>query len=102
MKKSPRGNPVGGVGVKRRALPPTWSDGAGLSVTESLGVLVAFSAGLFSFLSPCVLPLFPSYLSFITGMSVEPDARAKPALEADHRPVGGLAARNAWFTPRGS
>jgi cytochrome c-type biogenesis protein len=38
--------------------------------TASLGVLVAFSAGLFSFLSPCVLPLFPSYLSFITGMSV--------------------------------
>ena len=27
--------------------------------------------GLFSFLSPCVLPLFPSYLSFITGMSLE-------------------------------
>jgi len=38
---------------------------------ESLGVLVAFSAGLFSFLSPCVLPLFPSYLSLITGMSVD-------------------------------
>jgi len=38
---------------------------------ESLGVVVAFSAGLFSFLSPCVLPLFPSYLSFITGMSVD-------------------------------
>ena len=37
---------------------------------QSLGVAVAFSAGLFSFLSPCVLPLFPSYLSFITGMSV--------------------------------
>src|SRR5437763_942108 len=36
----------------------------------SLGVVVAFSAGLFSFLSPCVLPLFPSYLSFITGMSL--------------------------------
>jgi cytochrome c-type biogenesis protein len=36
----------------------------------SLGIVVAFSAGLFSFLSPCVLPLFPSYLSFITGMSV--------------------------------
>ena len=32
---------------------------------------VAFGAGLFSFLSPCVLPLFPSYLSFITGMSVD-------------------------------
>jgi cytochrome c-type biogenesis protein len=39
-------------------------------VSGSVGVAVAFSAGLFSFLSPCVLPLFPSYLSFITGMSV--------------------------------
>ena len=37
---------------------------------EPLGIAVAFTAGLFSFLSPCVLPLFPSYLSFVTGMSV--------------------------------
>src|SRR5919198_2193299 len=37
---------------------------------QPVGVLVAFTAGLFSFLSPCVLPLFPSYLSFVTGMSV--------------------------------
>jgi cytochrome c-type biogenesis protein len=36
----------------------------------SVGVAVAFSAGLLSFLSPCVLPLVPSYLSFVTGMSV--------------------------------
>lgn len=36
-----------------------------------LSLLVAFSAGLFSFLSPCVLPLVPSYLSLVTGMSVE-------------------------------
>ena len=42
-----------------------------MSLGESLGVALAFSAGLFSFLSPCVLPLFPSYLSFITGMSVD-------------------------------
>jgi cytochrome c-type biogenesis protein len=39
-------------------------------MNEPLGVVVAFTAGLFSFLSPCVLPLFPSYLSFVTGMSV--------------------------------
>jgi cytochrome c-type biogenesis protein len=39
-------------------------------MAPSLGVVVAFTAGLLSFLSPCVLPLFPSYLSFITGMSV--------------------------------
>ncbi len=42
-----------------------------MGLGESLGILVAFSAGLFSFLSPCVLPLFPSYLSLITGMSVD-------------------------------
>lgn len=34
-------------------------------------LMVAFVAGLLSFLSPCVLPLVPSYLSFITGMSLE-------------------------------
>ena len=37
---------------------------------EPFGVAIAFSAGVFSFLSPCVLPLLPSYLSFVTGMSV--------------------------------
>jgi cytochrome c-type biogenesis protein len=39
-------------------------------IAQPLGVVVAFTAGLFSFLSPCVLPLFPSYLSFVTGMSM--------------------------------
>ena len=33
-------------------------------------IFIAFLAGLLSFLSPCVLPLIPSYLSFITGVSV--------------------------------
>jgi len=32
---------------------------------------LAFLAGILSFLSPCVLPLVPSYVSFITGMSFE-------------------------------
>ena len=39
--------------------------------TVSLGPMVAFGAGLLSFLSPCVLPLVPSYLGFLTGMTVE-------------------------------
>lgn len=34
-----------------------------------MGVVVAFFAGLLSFLSPCVLPLIPIYLSFISGES---------------------------------
>ncbi len=36
-----------------------------------LGLLIAFGAGLLSFLSPCVLPLVPSYVTFITGMNLE-------------------------------
>ena len=32
---------------------------------------VAFTAGIFSFLSPCVLPIVPSYLSFVSGVSLE-------------------------------
>ncbi len=39
--------------------------------TASLGVVLAFSAGLLSFLSPCVLPLIPSYVTFITEMSLD-------------------------------
>jgi cytochrome c-type biogenesis protein len=34
-----------------------------------ISVFIALGAGLLSFISPCVLPLFPAYLSFITGMS---------------------------------
>jgi cytochrome c-type biogenesis protein len=37
----------------------------------TFGLFVAFSAGVLSFLSPCVLPLVPSYVTFITEMSLE-------------------------------
>ncbi len=39
--------------------------------SASFGLLLAFSAGLLSFVSPCVLPLIPSYVTFITGMSLD-------------------------------
>jgi cytochrome c-type biogenesis protein len=46
-----------------------------------LSFAVAFLAGIVSFLSPCVLPLFPSYLSFVTGLTFDelatPDAGAR-------------------------
>lgn len=38
---------------------------------SAVGYGAAFAAGLLSFLSPCVLPLIPVYLSLITGVSVE-------------------------------
>ena len=42
-----------------------------MTETVSLGGAVAFLAGLLSFLSPCVLPLVPSYLGFVTGFTLE-------------------------------
>lgn len=38
---------------------------------QGVGLAVAFAAGLLSFLSPCVLPLIPSYVTFVTGMSLD-------------------------------
>ena len=32
---------------------------------------IAFLAGLISFLSPCVLPLIPGYISYISGTSLD-------------------------------
>ena len=52
-----------------------------MSEPASLGLFVAFAAGLLSFLSPCVLPLVPSYIGFLTGMSLpEMAARRRVAL----------------------
>ena len=36
---------------------------------DPLGVLVAFGAGILSFVSPCVLPLVPGYVSMVSGLS---------------------------------
>ena len=44
-----------------------------------VGVAIAFGAGLASFLSPCVLPLIPSYITFITGLSLDDASRARRA-----------------------
>jgi cytochrome c-type biogenesis protein len=46
-------------------------------LTGSVGIAIAFGAGLASFLSPCVLPLIPSYVTFITGMTLEDVPRAR-------------------------
>ena len=38
---------------------------------DNVSILAAFAAGLISFLSPCVLPLVPGYISIISGFSLE-------------------------------
>lgn len=46
---------------------------------DNVTIAAAFLAGIVSFLSPCVLPIVPGYLSLVTGVSVaeldDPDAR---------------------------
>lgn len=54
-----------------------------MSETAGLGLAVAFLAGLLSFLSPCVLPLVPSYVGFLTGMSL-PEMTSRRRLALAH------------------
>jgi cytochrome c-type biogenesis protein len=68
--------------------------GAGALVQHSaLGFVVAFGAGIASFVSPCVLPLVPSYLSMMSGVGVRtgPDAAGAAPDRADR-------ARLLWST----
>ena len=52
-----------------------------MSHSQDISFLIAFSAGFLSFISPCVLPLIPSYLTYITGVSfkelTDAETRAK-------------------------
>jgi cytochrome c-type biogenesis protein len=52
-----------------------------------IGVLSAFLAGMVSFLSPCVLPLVPGYLSYVAGRSVD-ELSDGVAMRARLRTVG--------------
>ena len=45
----------------------------------SIGLALAFGAGLLSFISPCVLPLIPSYLTFVTGVGFDDLGTARRA-----------------------
>ena len=55
-------------------------------------VLTAFAAGLLSFLSPCVMPLMPAYLSVVSGLSIE-ELRARDTAQMaprNHVMLGAL------------
>lgn len=55
-----------------------------------IGLTTAFAAGMISFLSPCVLPLVPGYLSYVAGTSLE-------ALRDDRRARLRAAGFSLWF-----
>jgi cytochrome c-type biogenesis protein len=52
-----------------------------MQATQNMSFFIAFSAGFLSFISPCVLPLVPSYVSYITGLSLDeltsPEGKAR-------------------------
>ncbi len=61
-----------------------------------LNVATAFSAGLVSFVSPCVLPLIPAYLSFLTGSSLQ--ELREDATAAKRRVLAHACAFSAGFS----
>jgi cytochrome c-type biogenesis protein len=48
----------------------TGTGGNPAAASALVGVILAFSAGLLSFLSPCVLPLVPAYIGYLSGTVV--------------------------------
>lgn len=46
---------------------------------SSIGIVTAFTAGAISFLSPCVLPLVPAYVSYIAGNLTEAQGQSRRA-----------------------
>ncbi|UJL48019.1 sulfite exporter TauE/SafE family protein [Virgibacillus sp. NKC19-16] len=57
---------------------------------SEINIFIAFGAGFLSFISPCVLPLYPAFLSYITGMSVN-------ELKEDNRKVNKKALMHTIF-----
>ena len=57
---------------------------------ENVTLLAAFGAGLLSFISPCVLPLIPGYLSYVSGLSLD-EMRGGTMVSAGGAAVGGAA-----------
>jgi cytochrome c-type biogenesis protein len=57
---------------------------------QNVTLLAAFAAGFLSFVSPCVLPLIPGYISFVSGVSVE-EMRSDVAPAASRLQVFGTS-----------
>ena len=56
-------------------------------MSSNIPFYVAFGAGLLSFLSPCVLPLVPGYLSFVSGVNMSAARQSDAAVTIDRKAV---------------
>ncbi len=81
---------------------------SGTITADPLGLLIAFGAGILSFLSPCVLPLVPGYVSMVSGLSAaeleaDPDLVARKPLAPLLRGIGlFIAGFTVVFTALGA
>jgi cytochrome c-type biogenesis protein len=64
-------------------------------MTQNMSIFIAFTAGLLSFLSPCVLPLIPSYLCIIGGSPMAGNSEYRPKPVA--RTLGFISGFSAVF-----
>ena len=68
-----------------------------MTATTHITAGIAFLAGLVSFVSPCVLPLVPAYLSLLTGESLE-DLKTETRAAARLQAVAHAVAFVSWFS----
>lgn len=61
----------GGAEISSADILPHEYDEDGLPTAGKISLVVAFLAGIAFFISPCVFPLIPSYISYITGISFD-------------------------------
>ena len=64
----------------------------GEAMLQDVSLFAAFAAGVLSFISPCVLPLIPGYISFISGLTLEEmQGNAPAAASRQHVLIASLA-----------
>ena len=66
--------------------------GAG-GLSTAVTIPIAFLAGLLSFLSPCVLPLIPAYIGYLSGTAVADRVQAAPPADASARATDATTTR---------
>jgi len=69
---------------------------------NNVSMLLAFSAGLLSFLSPCVLPLVPAYITYMTGSTVADLSSGKAKLHTLYKSLGFVLGFSLVFIAMGA
>jgi cytochrome c-type biogenesis protein len=69
---------------------------------SDISFILAFSAGLVSFLSPCVLPLVPAYVSYLTGVSIKDMGAKNSKLTTLYKSLGFVVGFSIIFVIMGA